>query len=139
MIFLDANVLIQARLNQDDLGTACRDLLSCIDDAKVEGISSVLVLDEVIWAVRRGRSYGEAIAYGRDLLQSAIRFEGVGTEDAILALDLMERGLKPRDAIHAAFSMRRGIYTVVTYDADFRKVKELEVLEAAEVLRRVHP
>lgn len=45
-----------------------------------------------------------------------------------LALDLMRdrRKLSPRDAIHTAAALRAGIYTIVSDDADFDEVPDLE-------------
>jgi len=52
------------------------------------------------------------------------------------SLDIMETGLQPRDAIHTATCLNHGIFSIITDDPDFKKVKELEVFTPMEFLEK---
>jgi len=44
--------------------------------------------------------------------------------------------LKPRDAIHLSAAIEHGVFTIISEDKDFDKIKEIERLDFAKALRR---
>ena len=49
----------------------------------------------------------------------------------------MKSDIRPRDAIHIATMVEHGIFTIVSDDPDFDKIKEIERLDFAQALRRL--
>ncbi|MBS7626954.1 type II toxin-antitoxin system VapC family toxin, partial [Candidatus Bathyarchaeota archaeon] len=96
-----------------------------IVEGKVEAITSVLSLDELMWVLVKNRR--------EELLRKAIegiyatpnlKVNGVKSGIPILALDLLEKyDLKPRDAFHAAIMKSLGLKEIVSDDPDFDKVE----------------
>ncbi len=135
MIYLDSNILIYPRIDKGEKGNLCRKILEEIEGGDIS-VTSLLTLDEVVWIVRKNLDYEKAIQYAKDLINSDINFLPVNIEDTIKSFDLMEIGLKSRDALHAATCINHGIFSILTDDPDFKKVKELEVLKPEEFLKR---
>ncbi|OQX53472.1 MAG: hypothetical protein B5M48_03285 [Candidatus Omnitrophica bacterium 4484_213] len=49
----------------------------------------------------------------------------------------IKAGIKPRDAIHLATMLEHGIFTIVSNDADFDKVQEIERLDFVKALEKI--
>lgn len=98
---------------------------------KIEAYASPVTWDEVAWVVRKTLGTSISINQGRKLLSFPnLRILPVKRTTTLKAQDLMEEyGLKPRDALHAAIALENKITTVVSYDEDFDKLKEIKRIE----------
>ncbi len=127
-VFVDANVFIFALIDNGAEGKRAADLLDDIVKNKLNAVTSVLVIDEVMWALIRNKR--------RDILENAVKniydlpnlsIKEVAPQNALLAVHFINKyGLKPRDAMHCAFMQLNNISTIVTNDKDFDKVKEVK-------------
>lgn len=127
MKFFDANVFLTAMLAEGAVAASARRLLDGLSPAR-PGCTSVLALDEVFWTLRKRRGAAGALVASRILLERpGLRVLAVKPEDWASALDLMEahRGLKPRDAMHAAVALAAGASAIVSSDADFDAIPGL--------------
>jgi len=121
VIYLDSNVFIYAVLNQGEPGTWCRDLLKGVVKGDTPALTSVLAVDEVVYQVREARGLEPSVETGETLLQTP-NLEVAAADTAVLwrALDLSRaHRMFPRDAIHAATALLRGVPEIASEDADF--------------------
>jgi predicted nucleic acid-binding protein len=102
--------------------------------------TSILVIDEVIWILRRLlKDYGKAIELSRHLLRiSNLEILPLTLKELTLALDFMQKHtLKPHDALHIACMVSNNIPMMITEDPDFKRLSEIEVLTISQFLRSI--
>ena len=128
MIYLDSNLFIYAALSEGRKGRWSRDLVRRVAEGRDEAVTSALTVDEVVYQVRKSRGLEPSVEAGEALLQMAhLTVAPADTETLWKSLDLGRRlGLYPRDAIHAATALIRGISDVISEDADFDEVEGLQ-------------
>jgi|Deesub1362A_J573_1020465.scaffolds.fasta_scaffold00350_9 predicted nucleic acid-binding protein len=127
MIYLDSNVFIIAALYTNTLAEKARELIREVEEGKVKTATSALTYDEVYWSVRKIKDKGAALKAG-DALLTLSNLSIIGVDRTVLfkAHGLLEEYLlHPRDAIHVASALSRGIKTVISEDKDFDKVKSI--------------
>lgn len=134
MIYLDSNVFIYATLNNERIGDAARLLLRRVQSGEVKAASSTLSFDELVWIVKKNRTFEDAIASGEAFLNMpALKLVEVDEELLAGALLVMKKyGLDPRDSIHAASAMQEMADTIISTDRDFDRMKEIKRQELVE-------
>ncbi|MEF8833157.1 MAG: type II toxin-antitoxin system VapC family toxin [Candidatus Thermoplasmatota archaeon] len=128
MKYIDSNVLIYATLDEGERGEWCRDLLGKIEEGEEKGGSSYLTYDEIFWKIDNSSSKEDAIEATETILTMPnLRFFEVDDEIIWKAHQLIsEKGVDPRDAIHASTAIIHGIYTMVSEDDDFDDLEEID-------------
>jgi predicted nucleic acid-binding protein len=128
MIYLDANVFLSAILNREDEGEKARDLLQKLQKAEIVAATSALSFGEVFWIVRKHRGFISALKAAKTLLEIPnLTFLEVNDQTLWSAYNLAEKyRLDPRDAIHIACALDHAIFTIVSEDEHFDKVKEIK-------------
>jgi predicted nucleic acid-binding protein len=128
MIYLDANVFLSAILNREDEGEKARDLLQKLQKAEIVAATSALSFDEVFWIVRKHRGFISALKAAKTLLEIPnLTFLEVNDQTLWSAYNLAEKyRLDPRDAIHVACALDHAIFTIISEDEHFDKVKEIK-------------
>jgi len=127
MIYLDSNVFIYACLSLDEKGERSRKLLKGVESGDTEAASAALSFDEIVWAVKKHRTTGEAIAAGEAFVNMP-RLTIVPVDEAVIrsAVDLMRRyELDPRDSIHAASAILCRAEAMISADPHLDKMREL--------------
>ncbi len=117
-VFVDSNVLVYAE-TAGPYRQPCLALRRAIGERRLEGITSVMVIEEV-WHLERRRRLGLPDGYASDVASVFEELLPV-TPDALqiaFALDAPPT-LGPADRLHAATCQAHGIDTIVTADADF--------------------
>jgi len=137
MHYLDSNVFIFARYDRGIMGENARKILRLIEENKASAITSALTLDEVIFILQKLIGYRESINYAETIFKIFnLKIVPVSSEDVLQSLELMKIGLKPRDAIHASVALSHGIFTIVSEDKDFKKLKNLDCISLSEFLKK---
>lgn len=128
MIYLDANVFLNAILNREKEGEKARDLIQKIEKGDMTACTSALSFDEVFWSVKKHRDFEKALKATKAFLEIPnLIFLDVNNEIIWLAYNLAEKyRIDPRDAIHLACALNHGVFTLVSEDKDFDKVKEIK-------------
>jgi len=128
MIYLDANVFLNAALNREKEGEKARDIIRKLQKGEIAAATSALSFDEVFWIVKKHRDFNKALKATKALLEIPnLIFLEVNDETLWSAYNLAEKyRLDPRDAIHLASALNHGIFTIVSEDEDFDKVKEIK-------------
>ncbi|MBI4015170.1 MAG: type II toxin-antitoxin system VapC family toxin [Candidatus Aenigmarchaeota archaeon] len=141
MYYLDSNLFIYARLDKGNIGERAREIFKLLEENKISAITSSLTLDEVIFVLKRHLDYASAINYGESIFKIFnLNIVPVSGEDIAFSFDFMRKGMEPRDAIHAAVSINHGVYAIVSNGMDFKKLKDINCLSFAELLKSfAHP
>ena len=128
MIYLDSNVFLNAVLNTEKEGEKARDIIQKLQKGEIAAATSALSFDEVFWVVKKHRDYDVALrAVKAFLLIPNLVFLDVDDDILWFAYNLAEKyRLNTRDAIHLACALNHGIFTFVSEDKDFDKVKEIK-------------
>lgn len=129
MLYLDANVFLYPVLYEGKKSAAAARLLQRVEAGEQPAATCALTMDEVFWILARRVGRDAALRHGELLLRLPhLRILPVRGAEARLALELLgeHRSLSPRDAIHAAASIGAGIFTIVSDDADFDEVADME-------------
>ncbi len=102
--------------------------LSKIVKKEIEAHTSFLSWDEFVWIIRKNLGIEVARKKGKDFLVFPnLIFEPVSQEIINKAQKYMEMySLKPRDSIHLASAIQKQISEMVTFDDDFKGVKEIK-------------
>lgn len=127
-IYIDANIFVYAASNNEIHGTKARLFLSKVNNGETEAVTSILTLDEVLWALQKliGRESAHTIT------SSLLLFPNLTLVDAtknIIAEALFiyeQQRIQPRDAIHLATMRFKNITTIFTDDSDFDKVQNIK-------------
>ncbi len=127
MVYVDANVFVDAVLYEDKKGEQAKNLLIEIANGKFAAYTSILTWDETVWVVRKFLGKEKAAIEGRKFVEFPnIKFIPVDTIIIIQAQRLMEKyGIRPRDSIHAATAISQGIKEIVSDDQNFDVIKEI--------------
>ncbi len=133
MLYVDSNIFIYPAIYDQKIREAkkSKEFLTKIASGQLVAYTSTLSWDEVVWIVRKIDSVDASLKVGRLLLNFPhLRFLGINRNVVLRAQGLMEKyELKPRDSIHAASALENGITTIISYDKDFDRVKELKRTE----------
>ncbi len=155
-VFVDTNVLLYAVTEHPGYGGWANVLLDRICSNEVEGVISVIVLNELLHQLvigevsqREGLRPFQAVRYIKDhldVLTDLAAYEvvedveknygfqvaGVGAEMFAVARALMrEHRLLSNDALHLAVMQIEGITDLVTNDRDFDRVAGIKVWKPA--------
>lgn len=126
-MYIDANVFIYATLDTGKEGKAARKIVRELESGSTSGAISPLVLDEVAWALRKAKSMEFAVKAWREIMQIPnLKILPMDESASFRVPSLMEAGLKPRDAMHAAIMLENAITTIISSDHDFDKIKSIE-------------
>jgi predicted nucleic acid-binding protein len=128
MIYLDASVFLNATLNQEDEGEKARNLIRKLQKVEIAAATSALSFDEVFWIVKKHRDFMSALRAAKALLEVPnLTFLEVNDETLWSAYNLAEKyRLDLRDAIHIACALDHAIFTIISEDEHFDKVKEIK-------------
>ncbi len=128
MIYLDTNIFVYAAINNGILGEECRKLLLEIAENKIQAYTSIITWDEVVHAIWKKEGKEKAVEAGKIFLTLPnIDFIIVNNNIISKAQEIIEKNnIKPRDAIHAASALTKGINEILSDDPDFDKIKELK-------------
>ena len=127
-LFIDANVFILALLDSGRTGENARELLDEVVKGKHEGVTSVLVMDEIMWVLIKNGKGGLLETYIKNIYeQPNLYVQAVEADMPLIALEFMrEYKLKPRDAMHCAFMKAKEISAIASDDKDFDRVKHFK-------------
>ncbi len=129
-IYIDANVFVAAICNEPG-SENCKKLLESIQNGQLYASTSVLAVDEVMWAVQRLLGRQDAID-AAELLFSLDNLTLLDATPQILRAAITAYGgmnLAPRDCVHLATMQSRKLFTIATLDADFDKVPGIKRLD----------
>ena len=136
-MYIDSNIFVCAAVEDEQLNLDCKKIVEHINTGPLTFLASFLVLDEVIWALKKTIGKEDAGRISRTMLSLPIRWINVQRSIATNMIDIYEMtGLDPRDALHVSSMREFGITTIISEDSDFDKIDGIERLTASQFLRK---
>lgn len=129
-LYIDTNVFLNPilyKINENQEAEQADIFLQKIINNEVEAHTSLLTWDEFVWVIRKELGGSIANQKGKEFLIFPNLLFEVVTKDIInKAQDLVEKySIKPRDAIHLATTLNCKINEIITFDDDFKEIKEI--------------
>ncbi|MBI4449019.1 type II toxin-antitoxin system VapC family toxin [Candidatus Woesearchaeota archaeon] len=124
MRYIDSTVFVGSTLKEPNCDQAVK---SFIEDPE-GGITASLTWDEYVYLIRKKNGFeASSIASDFFLRIPKLMIIEIGGRTIEKAHHIMvQYRLKPRDAIHVACMLEKGVREIVTDDVDFDKVKEIK-------------
>ena len=136
-MYIDANIFIYASIDNKKLGDNCRKIIKAINQNQVSCASSYLVIDEVLYILKKHIGKNDALTLIKSILSLPIKWIEVDKKIMISMISLFDTtSLDPRDAIHVASMKTLGLFTIVSEDADFDTIDEVDRLTAEQVINK---
>ena len=135
----DTAVFLYARGSDHPYRQPCRAIVEAGGRGELAGEASTELVQEYVYVrLRRGGLRRDVADEARAVL-GLCRNHPVEPEDTLLALTLLvsHDALSPRDTLHAATALRRGIPAIVTPDRAFDHLDGLERLDPTVALERL--
>ena len=130
-VFIDTAVLMYANGASHPLRVACRRILSGIGDGRIDAVTSVEVVQEILHRFTSIRSPEVGIRIARLTLDAFAPVLPITHATMRRSMDLVERypTLSARDVIHVATCIQEGISEIVTPDRGFDQVVEIRRID----------
>lgn len=132
---VDTNVFLYALGREHRYRDPCRRLVALADEGHLRPEASVELVQEVLWVrARRLGDREQALQDARDVAALCVLhpLEPIDVEEA-MALFGAHPTMSPRDAVHAATALTRGIRSVVSADQHLDGVPGLERIDPEDV------
>jgi predicted nucleic acid-binding protein len=128
-VYVDSNIFISPIVYERPKRVAnCKRILAAVEKGSLTAYTSTLTWDEVVWIVRRLLGKADSIEAGEKLLTFPnLRF--VPTSEEIIRSAqklLLDYELAPRDAIHVASALGKGVELLISDDSELDGVAELK-------------
>ncbi|MDI6736548.1 MAG: type II toxin-antitoxin system VapC family toxin [bacterium] len=162
--FLDANIFLLDIFADIQKGNYCRNLISLVEREKVKGVTSVMVLDEVLFKmliVETSKKFNIPIQGASRFLKANfeklqslneswlnikriqsipnLEIVGVSPDDFSISIELGKNlNLLPHDALHLAIMKRKGITSIVTSDPHFDNMEGITIYTPIEVVKSMN-
>lgn len=126
--YLDSSVFIYPLLYSDSKSERFEKILYDLAKGRFYGFTSVLTWDEVFHVLKKKRGKNLAI----EECEKFLRFPNLKLLDTGFYLVyeaqnfVKKYSIGPRDAIHVATSLKKGIKEIISPDKDFDNVKEVK-------------
>jgi len=130
-VYIDANCFIYASSTEEENIKAKKVLEKIKAGNYKKAYTSVLTVDEFLWRAQKevGR---ELAAKGTSIFFSLENLELIDANSEIIsqAIELYKNEkLDPRDAIHLASMVSKGIKTIISSDSDFDKLRGIKRID----------
>ena len=136
-MYIDSNIFIFAATDNGKLGKNCREIIGLINEQKIDCAASFLVIDEVIWILKKNIGKADAVKITKAMLSMPIKWIEIKKSVIIKMVDIYEKTtLDPRDAIHISSMKEVGLSVIVSEDDDFDKVEGIERINAAKFIEK---
>ena len=88
-------------MDKDRLGKDCRKIIELINKGKLSCAASYLVIDEVLWVLKKNVGKENAIKIVKAMLSMPIRWIDVDRSVMVKMMDIFQSTtLDPRDSVH---------------------------------------
>jgi hypothetical protein len=130
-LFVDANIPMYAHGAEHSYRLPCQSALKRIVDENIPAVISSEIVQEIIHRYLSLQRPQQAIQVAQDIMTVVSRVLPVTEADTRRALGLISRypTLKARDLIHMAVMLENGLSRILSTDAHFDGVSEVERID----------
>ena len=138
--YLDSNIFIFAYCDDKKDGAICRNIVELATNNKIKIFTSTLTFDEVFNKITKLKDKKFALIVSKLFLNlKNLNFINADLEIINYSHSLLEKyDLGPRDAIHLACALSKGINNIISNDKDFDKIPEIkrfDIKDAHKILK----
>ena len=128
MNYIDSNIFVFSVINKEHIGNLSRKLLEKVQNGETTAATSSLTFDELFWRIKKEKGFEVAVNVTRGFLELSNLFLIEVNENTLWKAHelIIKYNLDPRDSIHAACAILRGIHIFISEDDDFDKIREIE-------------
>ena len=138
-MYVDSNIFIFAATDEGELGENCRGIMDLINEHRITCAASYLVVDEVIWVLKKLVGKDDAIKITKAMLSMPIKWIDIDRSVIIKMVDIYKNTtLDPRDTIHVSSMKEAGLSIIVSEDGDFNNLEGIERMDASKCVEKHH-
>ncbi|MDI6859399.1 MAG: type II toxin-antitoxin system VapC family toxin [Methanocellales archaeon] len=131
--YIDTNIFIYPMTKHPTFGLHCKNILADIRDGKLEAVTSVVSLAEVLHVVRGEKDVATAVNAVRGILALPIEFVSVTMSTMLVATDRFKKhNLDSLDAIHLATALQKGVDIFISNDVKLSEIDEITLLAPSD-------
>ncbi len=135
-LYVDSNIFISAILDKGSIGEDCTKFLEMIAERRILCASSYLVLDEVLYILRKNILKEDSLNVVKAIMSMPIRWIDVDRAIMLGMVDTVEKNdLRPRVAIHLSSMRMQGIDTIISEDTDFDGIEGIKRISPTDLIR----
>jgi hypothetical protein len=124
-------------MDKGKLGENSREIIKLINEQKISCAASFLIIDEVMWILKKNIRREDAIKIAKAILSMPIKWIEVDKSVVIKMINIFEKTkLDPRDALHIASMKVLGLSSIVSEDNDFDKVDGIKRVTVSEFIEK---
>lgn len=133
LAFIDVNVFMYAAGKPHPYKEPCIKILSDLESGILAGLVNTEIFQELLYRYHHIQLAEKGVELCRNIFQLPIKILPVTEQDIRLAVDLFEsyqnKGLKARDAMHAATMKNNGIIKIISADKDFDVINSIRRID----------
>ncbi|HEX9972755.1 MAG TPA: type II toxin-antitoxin system VapC family toxin [bacterium] len=126
LTFIDVNVFMYAAGKPHPYKEPCVQILSDVENGILSALINTEIFQELLYRYYHIKLAEKGVELCRHILQLQFKILPITEMDIRLAIDLFDslqnKGLKPRDAIHAATMKNNDINKIISADRDFDSI-----------------
>jgi len=137
--FIDANIFLEVQL-KDEKSEECKSFLRKIDDNKIDTLTSDFIVYTCLIQIQNKSKSTEKLSDFMAFLTNLEAMEIFRPRQSTIEKGIeysKKHGLDFDDGLVLACMFENNIGTIVSFDKDFDKVKEIKRIEPKEVLRQL--
>lgn len=136
-MYIDSNIFIFAATDSGKKGKDCRKIIDSIDREEIICSASYLVIDEVMWILKKKFNKKFSIKLIKRILSLPIKWIDINRPVIVKMIEMLENTkLDPRDAIHISSMKENGVSTIISEDKDFDKISSIKKLNSSKFVNR---
>lgn len=134
-VLLDTNVFLYAAGATHPLRDPCAKVLLRVADGSLEATVNSEVVQEILYVLKRRGRDRDALTLARHVVSLFPDLLPVTRDDMLRACGLIQQypRLSVRDAVHAATMLGNGLKTIVSVNADFDQISQIQRLAPSAV------
>ncbi|MDI6640407.1 MAG: type II toxin-antitoxin system VapC family toxin [Methanocellales archaeon] len=137
-VYLDANFFIFSLLDRTEVGEGARMIYQKMVEGKLNTATSSLTFDEVMWVLIKANKKHLIKDAVNDIYKTQnLAILPVSISIPLNAIDLILKGLNPRDAFHVAVMMENKISTIISDDLHFKAVEDIKCFNFKDFLLEI--
>lgn len=131
IVFIDTDIPIYAVGQKHNRKQPCLKFLHRMALRPKEAVSDTEVLEELLRHYWSTKSLNKAFGAFERFATAIPMILPVRKQDILRAKEILTvyKGISPREAIHAAVVLNRGIKTVCSYEKNYDRIKEISRIE----------
>ncbi len=133
-VFIDTNIFLYAAGSEHRLKVPCGDILTRIGDGDLDAVTSIEVVQELLYVLSRRNLRVEGLRLAADVMDLFPDLLSVTGADMRGTCRLLEDhpDLPVRDAVHCSVMSGHGITRIITVDTHFDSVPGIQRIDPAD-------